>query len=927
MTFSHVNETTSKKLVHIFVLLLLVLSTSLALSSLSFPQQAGACVSNAGESCSSSSNSCGMVNTGGITCGGGCSATTPPNSACGTNVIPPTLSLTASPNPVPYGDQSKLTWSSANASNCVPPTPNGISGTAFLGTGLTNPLTTTSTFTFSCTGTVMPGSVRPEPPQYSSVVVLVNVSPNTCVAGWSAGQEEYDGPVGGAAPWCNSNAVGECEPVPTGQLGGHEASSKGNVAACCYAGNPATELGYMRYCGCVADSGTTCTSAPNSCGQTTTGTYNCNGVCSATPPSNSSCPIGCSATTINNCTLPATGSGNSAGSCTSGTSGTCSFKCTNGTWGLNSNGCVVPAPTAKLTASPNPVAYGGRATLTWGSTNAKTCTAEGPWSNNGTLSGSGLTNDLTSATTFSFYCTGAGGQSPLVSVTVNVGAPPSCTNGANNPPTCNSCTSPDVWNGSACVAPISVTAKPVSPITLPTTAFTEHYTLTGGTSSNTTCELLNYQGSAITGYTSCSGAINSNTPATVGTYGYYVQAYQASTHQTAKSNEFTVMVNAASACSNGANNPPTCNSCTSPDVWNGSACVAPISVTAKPVSPITLPTTAFTEHYTLTGGTSSNTTCELLNYQGSAITGYTSCSGAINSNTPATVGTYGYYVQAYQASTHQTAKSNEFTVMVNPATTPSGCSATTINNCSLPATGSGYTPGFCVSGTSGTCDYTCSNGTWTAPSSNKCVPPCTNGANNPSVCNTCNSPQIYNGSECITPTCSVHTANPTNIDLGQSTKLTWTCNTPICTQVANGDGFSTGPSHSPSGSDTVTPSSSDVPTANYAMVCGPSSGGGTTFDFPPITVNVPSATITGSPTRLPDTGGTSTITWSCTDMSSCIASGPGLSQTESSNPNGGSGSVNITTTSTYTVTGTPALGGSQVTSSVTVNVEGQFTEF
>ena len=106
---------------------------------------------------------------------------------------------------------------------------------------------------------------------------------------------------------------------------------------------------------------------------------------------------------------------NVTGACASGT-----------TW--NGSVCAANPPTATLTASPNPVAYDGRSTLTWSSTNATSCTAGGPWSNSGTLSGSGLTNPLTTATTFTFQCTGPGGTSPLASVTVNVNAAP--VNGA-----------------------------------------------------------------------------------------------------------------------------------------------------------------------------------------------------------------------------------------------------------------------------------------------------------------------------------------------------------------------------------------------------------------------------------------------------------------------------------------------------------------
>ncbi len=94
----------------------------------------------------------------------------------------------------------------------------------------------------------------------------------------------------------------------------------------------------------------------------------------------------------------------------------------------NNKFSLIQAPTATLTASPNPVAYNGRSTLTWSSSgNVTSCTAGGPWSNASAPlgPGSGLTDPLTSPATYTYQCTGPGGTSPLASVTVGVGAPPS----------------------------------------------------------------------------------------------------------------------------------------------------------------------------------------------------------------------------------------------------------------------------------------------------------------------------------------------------------------------------------------------------------------------------------------------------------------------------------------------------------------------
>lgn len=77
-------------------------------------------------------------------------------------------------------------------------------------------------------------------------------------------------------------------------------------------------------------------------------------------------------------------------------------------------------PTASLSVTPSTIPLGGRATLTWSSTNATSCTAGGLWSNAGKLSGSGLTDPLNSNTTFTFLCSGPGGVSSLQSVTATI---------------------------------------------------------------------------------------------------------------------------------------------------------------------------------------------------------------------------------------------------------------------------------------------------------------------------------------------------------------------------------------------------------------------------------------------------------------------------------------------------------------------------
>jgi hypothetical protein len=90
-----------------------------------------------------------------------------------------------------------------------------------------------------------------------------------------------------------------------------------------------------------------------------------------------------------------------------------------GTYAL-SVGPTPPAPTVTLTSSANSVTSGGTVTLTWSSQGATSCSsAGGSFTGSQSLTGSVTTAAITSATTFSLTCVGAGG-STTQSVTVNV---------------------------------------------------------------------------------------------------------------------------------------------------------------------------------------------------------------------------------------------------------------------------------------------------------------------------------------------------------------------------------------------------------------------------------------------------------------------------------------------------------------------------
>lgn len=82
------------------------------------------------------------------------------------------------------------------------------------------------------------------------------------------------------------------------------------------------------------------------------------------------------------------------------------------------------APTVTLTAAPSSVTSGSRATLSWTSENATSCTGTGAWSGSKATSGSEQTSALTADASYTLSCSGPGGStSRAITVTVTA-APP-----------------------------------------------------------------------------------------------------------------------------------------------------------------------------------------------------------------------------------------------------------------------------------------------------------------------------------------------------------------------------------------------------------------------------------------------------------------------------------------------------------------------
>jgi hypothetical protein len=220
-----------------------------------------------------------------------------------------------------------------------------------------------------------------------------------------------------------------------------------------------------------------------------------------------------------------------------------------------------------------------------------------------------------------------------------------------------------------------------------------------------------------------------------------------------------------------------------------------------------------------------------------------------------------------------------------------------------------------------TCSDSCGNLYAGTKSCSTCSPSSvTNGTVNQSTCAiACNSGYTLSGSSCVaspTPAC-LKSVGSSDINIGDSDVLMWSCQyVSSCAEIANSDGFST--RGAVSGSALVTPST--VGQVIYGMTCG-----GTNFYFPAITVHSSNVTISANPTRV-TSGGTSTISWTSSDVTSCAVTRNGVAwKVGLSSP--GVGVVDtITGQTTYTIVCT-GTGGTTAPESVMVNVLPIFQPF
>lgn len=321
----------------------------------------------------------------------------------------PTVTLSASSLSVAYNGSSTLTWSSTDATACS--ASGGWSGNKTMaGTQLFSPLTSTATYTLSCSNVsgsaskVVTVTVGPAP--VSMPTVTLSASPTIVSNGGST-----------TLTWSSTNATtctatvdwSGSKAVPSGtQVLSNLTANKSYTLTCTGTGGSASQMVAVVVLAAVPP----------------TVTINAN---PSSVVSNGSSTVSWSSTNANTCIASNGWSGAKeiSGSQTfTNLLSTTTFTliCT-GTGGSTTSSTTVavglPPPTLTLSADSASIAYGGTSNLTWLSTNATTCTASGAWSGVKAASGSEVRSGLTMTSDYTLTCVGSGGavsQSTKVTV-------------------------------------------------------------------------------------------------------------------------------------------------------------------------------------------------------------------------------------------------------------------------------------------------------------------------------------------------------------------------------------------------------------------------------------------------------------------------------------------------------------------------------
>ncbi|MEO8307654.1 MAG: GDSL-type esterase/lipase family protein [Pseudomonadota bacterium] len=328
----------------------------------------------------------------------------------------PTVSLSANPTSIVSGSTTQLSWSSSNATSCTASGDwSGTKGAS--GTATTAAISTNSTFVLTCSGSGGNAS--------ATTAVMVAVPPPT--VSLSANPTSIVSGNTTQLSWSSSNAT-SCT-----ASGGWSGTKGTSGTATTVALSATTSFGLN------------CSGAGGNATATTQVNVTAPPPPQAPPPPPTVTLTSSAATVIRGGTIQLSWTATNVQSCiaTGSWSGTKDITGTETSSAIQgpatftlvcqgpagtSTGAVdvavtQPPPTVTISASPTTLDAGGRAQLTWSTTDADSCVAIGDWSGTKTPSGVEQTAALSADAHLGLNCTGTGGSSSAsVAVTVKVSA-------------------------------------------------------------------------------------------------------------------------------------------------------------------------------------------------------------------------------------------------------------------------------------------------------------------------------------------------------------------------------------------------------------------------------------------------------------------------------------------------------------------------
>ena len=819
-------------------------------------------------------------------CGQSSSVQTTLSDAAAGSAAKPAVTLVATKSSIAMGTPATLRWSAKDAQTCA--ASGGWSGTQpTSGTVTTDPLTATTSYTLTCSG---PGGSASQ----SAEVVVTTLAPTVTLS---------------ASPTTIANGG-------TSTLSWNAANATACTASGSWHGAVATNGTWST--GALSDTTEyelTCTGAGGSATQSATVTV------SALPPlvtlsagpstvaSGAASTLAWSTKNAASCSASGAWSGTKAlsGSQSSGTltaNATYTLTCT-GAGGSATQSATVSvkstAPTVSIRATPSTLAKGTSSTLSWNSANATSCTASGAWSGGKPMSGSQSTGVLAANATYTLTCSGPGGtavqsttvsiKSPTPTVSLSVG-PSAITTGSSatlnwTAANATGCTASGAWSGAKALSGSQSTGALTASAT---------YTLTctgaGGSAAQSATVSVKSPAPTVSLSVNPSSVIKGSSSLLTWSAANATSCSASGGWSGGKALSGSQSTGALSA---NATYALTCSG------TGGSATQSTtVTVSPKPTATVALSASPST----VASGGSSNLTWVSTNatactasgaWSGSKATSGSQSSGALKANATYVLTCTGAGGSATQTATISvTAPAPTVSLFATPSTVKSGAASmltwSSTNATTCTASG-GWSGSKSISGSQ-------SSGSLTVNTTYSLTCVGTSGSATQSATVSVTAPA---------PTVTL-TASPSTVARGNASVLSWSStNATSCTASGAWSG-----GKAVSGSQ-----STGTVTANetYGLSCTGNGGSAAQSATVSVTSPTPTVTFAASPSTV-SSGGSSTLTWSATNATSCSATG-GWSGTKAASGSQSTGALTANKSYGLTCTGSGGSATQLATVSVT----------